>query len=109
MSIDRRSSSPLPSVPSMEGRTIGGKYTLERELARGGMGAVWAAFDTALRRRVALKLMSPDHLASTSARSRFEREAWAIAQLQSPHVVQIYDYGIEDGAPYIVMELLDGE
>jgi class 3 adenylate cyclase/tRNA A-37 threonylcarbamoyl transferase component Bud32 len=73
------------------------------------MGAVWVAFDTALRRRVALKLMSPDHLASSSARSRFEREAMAIAQLQSPNVVQIYDYGIDGDAPYIVMELLDGE
>jgi eukaryotic-like serine/threonine-protein kinase len=93
----------------MEGRTIGGKYTLERELARGGMGAIWVALDTQLRRKVALKLMSPDHLASPSARSRFEREAMAIAQLQSPHVVQVYDYGVEDGAPYIVMELLDGE
>jgi class 3 adenylate cyclase/FixJ family two-component response regulator/tRNA A-37 threonylcarbamoyl transferase component Bud32 len=73
------------------------------------MGAVWAAFDASLRRRVALKLMSPDHLASPSARSRFEREAMAIAQLQSPNVVQIYDYGIDGDAPYIVMELLDGE
>ena len=94
---------------AMDGRVIGGKYTLERELARGGMGAIWVAFDAQLRRRVALKLMSPDHLASASARSRFEREAMAIAQLQSPHVVQIYDYGVDDGAPYIVMELLDGE
>jgi class 3 adenylate cyclase len=73
------------------------------------MGAVWAAFDASLRRRVALKLMSPDHLASPSARSRFEREAMAIAQLTSPNVVQIYDYGIDGDAPYIVMELLDGE
>jgi class 3 adenylate cyclase/tRNA A-37 threonylcarbamoyl transferase component Bud32 len=73
------------------------------------MGAIWIAFDAQLRRRVALKLMSPDHLASVSARSRFEREAMAIAQLQSPHVVQIYDYGVDDGAPFIVMELLDGE
>jgi serine/threonine protein kinase/class 3 adenylate cyclase len=94
---------------AMEGRTIGGKYTLEREFARGGMGAVWAAFDSHLRRKVALKLMSADHLASPNARSRFEREAMAIAQLQSPNVVQIYDYGIDADAPYIVMELLEGE
>jgi class 3 adenylate cyclase/tRNA A-37 threonylcarbamoyl transferase component Bud32 len=93
----------------MEGRTIGGKYSLERELAKGGMGAIWVALDAQLRRRVALKLMSPDHLASPTARSRFEREAMAVAQLSSPHVVQIYDYGVDDGAPYIVMELLEGE
>src|SRR6185369_14667320 len=107
--IDPFSSLPVPCYDGMEGRIVGGKYTLERELARGGMGAIWVAFDAQLRRKVALKLMSPDHLASTSARSRFEREAMAIAQLQSPHVVQIYDYGVDDGAPYIVMELLEGE
>jgi class 3 adenylate cyclase/tRNA A-37 threonylcarbamoyl transferase component Bud32/ActR/RegA family two-component response regulator len=93
----------------MEGRLVGGKYTLERELARGGMGAIWVAHDTHLQRRVALKLMSPDHLASPAARSRFEREAKSIAKLQSPHVVQIYEYGVDEGAPYIVMELLEGE
>ena len=88
---------------------IGGKYSLERELARGGMGAIWVALDTKLRRRVALKLMSPDHLGSAISRERFEREAMAIAQLQNPHVIQVYDYGIDDRSPYIVMELLDGE
>ncbi len=93
----------------MEGRTIGGKYTLEREIARGGMGAIWLALDEQLRRKVALKLMSPDHLASPTARARFEREARAVAQLKSPNVVQIYDYGIDEGAPFIVMELLEGE
>ncbi|MFT3771884.1 MAG: protein kinase [Minicystis sp.] len=93
----------------MQGRIIAGKYTLERELARGGMGAIWVAFDAQLQRRVALKLMTPDHVASAGARSRFEREAMAIARLQSPHVVQIYDYGVDEGAPYIVMELLEGE
>ncbi|APR78163.1 Adenylate cyclase [Minicystis rosea] len=67
------------------------------------------AFDAQLQRRVALKLMTADHVASPGARSRFEREAMAIARLQSPHVVQIYDYGVDEGAPYIVMELLEGE
>ncbi|EYF00220.1 protein kinase domain-containing protein [Chondromyces apiculatus] len=88
---------------------IGGKYLLERELARGGMGSIWVAFDTKLRRRVALKLMSLDQVSSTSSKERFEREAMAIAQLRNPHVIQVYDYGINDNAPYIVMELLDGE
>src|SRR5262249_24073575 len=93
----------------MKGQTVGGKYTLERELARGGMGAVWEAFDTTLRRKVAVKLMTADHVASPSARGRFQREAMAIAQLKSPHVVQFYDYGIERETPFIVMEPLDGE
>ena len=73
------------------------------------MGTIWVATDSQLRRQVALKLMSPDHLASPTARTRFEREALAVAQLKSPNVVQIYDYGVDGGAPFIVMELLLGE
>lgn len=93
----------------MSERIISGKYRLERELARGGMGAVWIAFDPQLRRRVAIKLMSPEQMSSASLRGRFEREAVAIAQLQNPHVIQVYDYGIDEKSPYIVMELLEGE
>ncbi|AKT37165.1 protein kinase domain-containing protein [Chondromyces crocatus] len=88
---------------------IGGKYSLERELDRGGMGSIWIAFDTKLRRRVALKLMRPDRPGSSGSHELFEREAMAIAQLHNPHVVQVYDYGIDGGSPYIVMELLEGE
>jgi eukaryotic-like serine/threonine-protein kinase len=93
----------------MTERTIGGKYSLEREIGRGGMGAIWLAHDPQLRRRVALKLMRTDQTTSPSSRSRFEREAMAIAQIRNPHVVQVYDYGIDEGRPYIVMELLEGE
>src|SRR6185503_18008926 len=93
----------------MTERTIGGKYSLEREIGRGGMGAIWIAHDPQLRRRVALKLMRSDQTTSPSSRARFEREAMAIAQIRNPHVVQVYDYGIDEGNPYIVMELLEGE
>ena len=92
----------------MIGRLVGGKYSLEREIGRGGMGSIWIALDTQLRRRVALKLMRPE-MTSASSRGRFEREAMAVARIQSPHVIQIYDYGIDDDAQYIVMELLEGE
>ena len=86
-----------------------GKYRLEREISRGGMGAVWAAFDTQLQRRVAIKLLLELIGASSKLRERFELEARAIAQLGGRNVIQIYDYGISDqGAPYIVMELLEG-
>jgi eukaryotic-like serine/threonine-protein kinase len=88
---------------------IGGRYELQRELARGGMGSVWVAKDRKLRRAVAIKVMVPMWADSVDATTRFEREAMAVAQLQSPHVVQIFDYGIEEGCPYIVMELLEGE
>src|SRR5207245_1453845 len=56
-----------------------------------------------------LKLMTPDHMASESSRKQFEREAQAVAQLHNPNVVQIFDYGLDDGWPYIVLELLEGE
>src|SRR6185437_11406704 len=88
----------------------GSKYELEREVARGGMGSIWIAFDPNLKRRVVLKKMLWEESAPPELRDQFEREAQAIARLRSPHVVQIFDYGIEpEGTPYIVMELLDGE
>src|SRR3954462_13047642 len=93
-------------TPSLAGR----QYRLEREVARGGMGSIWVAFDPRLQRRVVLKKMLWEGSAPPELIAQFEREAQAIARLQSPHVVQVFDYGIEaDGAPFIVMELLDGE
>jgi serine/threonine-protein kinase len=92
------------------GHLIAGRYRLERELARGGMGSVWAAHDEKLKRSVAMKLlMASSSSGSLVTRRRFEREAMAVAQLQSPHVVQVFDYGIEDATPFMVMELLEGE
>ena len=92
----------------MVGQRIG-KYVLERELGRGGMGAIWVALDPDLRRRVALKMLKPGDVASERTVERFRREALAVAQLHHPNVVQIYDFGVDAGAPYIVMELLTGE
>ena len=92
-----------------QGSLLGGRYRLERPLAQGGMGEVWRAWHTKLDIPVAVKRMSPALAASASARARFEREAKAAARLSSPHVVEVYDYGVEDDAPYIVMELLEGQ
>src|SRR4051812_17083397 len=95
---------------TMQNRVVADRYELVQQIGRGAMGFIWEALDQQLRRRVAVKLMTPDHMASNMARIRFDREAKAIAQLKSPHVVQIYDSGIDkDGSPYIVMELLEGE
>jgi serine/threonine protein kinase/class 3 adenylate cyclase len=93
----------------MSVRRIGNRYVLERRVAGGGMGAIWVALDSQLQRRVALKLMAPERIASASARHQFEQEAMAVAQLRNPHVVQIHDYGVDGDTPYIVMELLEGE
>ena len=88
---------------------IANRYRLERELARGGMGSVWAGRDEKLKRKVAVKLVAANWKAAGDAQVRFEEEATAVAQLQSPHIVQVFDYGVERGSPFIVMELLEGE
>jgi eukaryotic-like serine/threonine-protein kinase len=92
-----------------EGTMIAGKYRLERSLARGGMGSVWVARHVQLNMHVAIKFMDTGSTSSDEARARFDREAKAAAQIQSPHVAQVHDYGVEAGVPYIAMELLHGE
>ena len=91
------------------GAVVGGKYRIERALARGGMGSVWIARHAQLGNAVAIKFLDASFAASAAHRARFEREARAAANLKSPHVVQVFDYGFEDSDPYIVMELLEGE
>jgi serine/threonine-protein kinase len=91
------------------GSIIAGKYRVERPLSQGGMGSLWVARHLQLQRLVAVKLMDPLLAATAQGRVRFEREAQAAALIQSPNVVQIHDYGLEQDTPYIVMELLTGE
>ncbi|XXX82432.1 protein kinase [Sorangium sp. So ce134] len=88
---------------------IGGRYALRREIGHGGMGVVWEAFDQMLRRTVAIKLMAAGDVASEEAQRRFAKEAMTIARVRHEHIVQVHDYGIDQGSPYIVMELLEGE
>jgi serine/threonine-protein kinase len=80
-------------------------------LGKGGMGSVWVADHLSLRTRVAVKFLSAELVKKDpTMRERFNREAELSAQIKSPHVVQIFDHGVmEDGHPYIVMELLEGE
>lgn len=73
------------------------------------MGAVWLAEHLTLRSHVAIKLIHLDMAGSTEALARFLREAQSAASLRSPHVVQILDHGVDNGTPYIAMELLEGE
>jgi serine/threonine-protein kinase len=85
-----------------------GRYHLRSLLGSGGMNEVWRAFDTVLRREVALKLLRA-HPADDQRRLRFTREAQATSALESPHTVRLYDFGAsEDGTAWIVMELLHG-
>src|SRR5687768_6041171 len=90
-------------------QVLSGKYRLERELGRGGMGSVWLAQHMTLRSPVAIKLIDPGIADNPEALARFLREAQAAASLRSPHVVQILDHGVDEGVPFIVMELLEGE
>jgi serine/threonine-protein kinase len=103
----------LPHSPVAEpkaGDVIAGKYRLERELGRGAMGTVWSAIHTTLAQRVAVKLIAGEQSRSADARRRFSVEAKAAARLRSRHVVQVYDDGeTAEGAPYIVMEYLEGK
>jgi serine/threonine-protein kinase len=88
---------------------IAQKYRLVRELATGGMGAVWVAHHLQLETPVAIKFMSPSLRRLVDARTRFAREAIAAARLRGPHVVEVLDHGVDGNVPYIVMELLEGE
>jgi serine/threonine protein kinase len=87
-----------------------GKYRVTREIGRGGMAAVYEAEHLALGKKVAVKVLAAELSASTIVIERFFREAKAAASVKSPYIVDIYDAGrLEDGRPFIAMEMLDGE
>lgn len=98
---------PLTEV--QPGDLLAGKYRIERVLGRGGMGVVVSAVHEALDERVALKFLLPEALANQEAVQRFLREARAAVKIRSEHVARVTDVGtLESGAPYMVMEYLDG-
>ncbi|MET8836399.1 serine/threonine-protein kinase [Micromonospora sp. NPDC004540] len=100
-----------PTGRAAPGTTIGGRYSLRSPVGNGGMGTVWRATDTLLRRDVAVKeVVLPPGLAPSDRDALYERtlrEARAAAAIQHPAVVQVYDVVTEGGRPWIVMELLD--
>lgn len=88
---------------------IGRRYRLVRLLGQGGMGMVFHAHDERLDREVAVKVVRSEHLNNDMIRRRFEKEARAVARIEHPGVVAIYDSGeLDDGGQFIVMELLRG-
>src|SRR5512147_2029213 len=92
-----------------QGLVIAGRYRLLTKLGEGGVGAVWRAEHLTLGTHVAVKLIDASIAKSEEALTRFRREAQAAAELRRVHVVHILDYGVEQGTPYIAMEMLDGE
>ena len=95
----------------MIGTLFNQRYQIESELGRGGMGVVYHAQDTLLKRAVAVKLLGKASEAAldTEARARLLHEARSAAQLNHPNIVSIYDAGEADGSPFIVMEFVQGE
>jgi serine/threonine-protein kinase len=91
------------------GDVLAGKYRVERVLGAGGMGVVVAAHHIQLDEKVALKFLHPDAVGNAEALARFEREARAAVKIKSEHVARVLDVAqLENGAPYMVMEYLEG-
>src|SRR6266704_2762756 len=94
---------------SLASGTSLGPYEILAPIGAGGMGEVYKATDTRLKRTVAVKIL-PAHLsASSDLKQRFEREARAIAALNHPHICVIHDVGHQDSIDFLVMEFIDGE
>ncbi len=92
------------------GTLLVGKYRVVREIGRGGMAAVYEAEQLSLGKRVAVKVLAAELAASAIVIERFFREARAAASVKSPYIVDVYDSGrLDDGRPFITMELLEGE
>ena len=92
-------------VPVDEGTLVAGRYEVRGRLARGGMADVLVAHDHRLRRDVALKVA---RATATTDRARFDAETRLLASLQHPHLVRMFDAGVHDGDPFLVLELADG-
>lgn len=102
----------MPGIEQYVGQVLDDKYSLERLLGKGGMGAVYLATHLGTDRYVALKLISPQFMRNTEFVERFKREARAAGRLRHPNVVDVTDFGFarvkEGQVAYLVMEYLDG-
>src|SRR6478672_6038865 len=85
-----------------------GQYELRSILGKGGMAAVWRAYQPSLDREVAIKVMAAQFSEDESFTKRFNQEARSIARLRHPNILTIYEFGEQGGQPFIVTELLDG-
>ena len=109
MSASNLEPGPL-TIPFAVGDVIADKYEVVGVLGAGGVAYVIAALHLELGEKVALKFLRPESLDHEDVVARFAREARAVARIKSEHVARVFDVGtLDDGAPYIVMEYLEGE
>ena len=92
----------------MIGRVFNGRYRITERIGIGGMAEVYKAQDQVLGRTVAVKVMLPQYAADPEFTARFKQEAASAANLQSPYIVNVYDWGQDDGTYFIVMEFVRG-
>ncbi|MGM0602758.1 MAG: Stk1 family PASTA domain-containing Ser/Thr kinase [Bacillota bacterium] len=93
----------------MQGKIINNRYKIIKEIGKGGMAIVYSAHDTLLDRRVAIKMLRPEHYSDKDFKEKFRQEARAVARLSHPNVVSIYDIGIDDDYIFLVMEIIKGK
>src|SRR5437588_13062076 len=99
------------AAPAPELKTLG-RYNIERTIGKGAMGVVYEGVDPRLGRRVAIKTILKSHLDEDTAKDysmRFVREAQAVARLNHPNIVQVYDFGEEGDIAYLVIEFVKGK
>ncbi|WP_336215736.1 serine/threonine-protein kinase [Nonomuraea sp. LPB2021202275-12-8] len=92
-----------------QGTTLAGRYRLDTRIGAGGMGEVWRGEDTVLARTVAVKVLLPGRMQDPGFLARFQAEARAMATINHPGVVDVYDYGVSGDTVYLVMKFVDGE
>ena len=98
----------MPSITDSIGRVLGGRYRLVTAVGTGASAHVYLADDVSLHRRVAIKVLHPALAGDESFLRRFRAEARAVAALNHPNILQVFDWGEEGGAPYLVLEYLAG-
>ncbi|MCB9593824.1 MAG: serine/threonine protein kinase [Sandaracinaceae bacterium] len=106
--VDKVVLEPLPD--ERIGTLLKGRYQIEAPLGEGGMAIVYRARNTLVERPVAVKVMNANLKSDAALKERFRREAKNAAAIAHPNIIEIYDYGeTDDGVPFLVMEILDGE
>jgi serine/threonine protein kinase len=99
---------PLDELAARVQAALGDGYALEGKLGAGGFAVVYLVRDVNLKRKLAVKVLSPDVISSHSVLERFKREAETVAQLSHPHIVPLHFIGEKDGLVYLVMQAIDG-